>query len=265
MAPHGPWVFLLIAIVTPPNFAAEKKSKSTVVGSKRWFTTPWQKSLNVTYANILRNMSGPWQFMTNGTIYLHSSSIKYTNVTCIQAKTVEKNETARTFTHEVNVGMEYNGNKNCVVIEDTLASCSVTKCDACKNGVALHRVYFTYKRFEGSRGDTYYVTNYTFLLTTRHCAVVVKNKQKLNEAAVQTMELWVNNRFSKNIMPCEAQFREVCNCARNRTCSLNIVPGKMRIFKNIQVRFRDSELREVLATRNRTSCFPRSFLFTSRH
>ncbi|XP_037525346.1 uncharacterized protein LOC119402282 isoform X9 [Rhipicephalus sanguineus] len=226
MAPHGPWVFLLIAIVTPPNFAAEKKqffssayisnkavgdpacqqgpgepacfarpspgsrqasealnlrphplsqipcsfmpmdlaygqeSKSTVVGSKRWFTTPWQKSLNVTYANILRNMSGPWQFMTNGTIYLHSSSIKYTNVTCIQAKTVEKNETARTFTHEVNVGMEYNGNKN---------------------------------------------------------------------------------------------------------CSLNIVPGKMRIFKNIQVRFRDSELREVLATRNRTSCFPRSFLFTSRH
>ncbi|XP_037525350.1 uncharacterized protein LOC119402282 isoform X12 [Rhipicephalus sanguineus] len=179
MAPHGPWVFLLIAIVTPPNFAAEKKqffssayisnkavgdpacqqgpgepacfarpspgsrqasealnlrphplsqipcsfmpmdlaygqeSKSTVVGSKRWFTTPWQKSLNVTYANILRNMSGPWQFMTNGTIYLHSSSIKYTNVTCIQAKTVEKNETARTFTHEVNVGMEYNGNKNC--------------------------------------------------------------------------------------------------------------------------------------------------------
>nr|XP_037273672.1 uncharacterized protein LOC119165678 isoform X2 [Rhipicephalus microplus] len=57
------------------------------------------------------------------------------------------------------------------------------------------------------------VTNYTFLLTTRHCAVVAKSEGIPGVDALESTELWVKNpSVTKNIITCYKEFMHVCNC-----------------------------------------------------
>uniref|UniRef100_L7MBR7 Putative group iv salivary lipocalin n=1 Tax=Rhipicephalus pulchellus TaxID=72859 RepID=L7MBR7_RHIPC len=173
------------------------------------------------HASALQKMPGPWEnatssvtptatsstrsertvlqrFMTNGTIYLHSSS-KPLNVTCIRAKTTAKDETTKTFTHDVLVKRgdderEFHLNANYMPLERT------------KEG--------RLKSFTDKQGTV--VTNYTFLLTTRRCAVVVKRKNNPDGFYTNT-ELWVKDSLDANAAPCYRTFMDVCNCNKRPT------------------------------------------------
>ncbi|XP_049274536.1 uncharacterized protein LOC119402282 isoform X10 [Rhipicephalus sanguineus] len=193
MAPHGPWVFLLIAIVTPPNFAAEKKSKSTVVGSKRWFTTPWQ-------------------FMTSKDIYLNLSAPAFENIACIHAKTTASNKTAETMEHKIYVKLKY-GDKT-----------TWWNSSAPYRPIYPEDKFFALNAFTSVDSTTHDVTNYTFRHTIRDCAIVSKSKLKTS-GSHQSCELWVNNLFFNrtraNIEFCKKQYCKVCNCTTTKQYDIN--------------------------------------------
>ncbi|KAL3201199.1 hypothetical protein MRX96_043042 [Rhipicephalus microplus] len=62
------------------------------------------------------------------------------------------------------------------------------------------------------------VRNYTFLLTTRHWAVVSKREGISGADALVSTELWVKNLSAmKNIITCYKEFMHVCNCDGHTT------------------------------------------------
>uniref|UniRef100_A0A6M2D6L7 Putative group iv salivary lipocalin n=1 Tax=Rhipicephalus microplus TaxID=6941 RepID=A0A6M2D6L7_RHIMP len=147
------------------------------------------------HENITKNMPGPWEFLTNGTIYLYSSS-KFLNVTCIRAKAIKTNKSTNTSTYDVLVKWADNDKQM-----NFSASCVLLKTE---KGVKI---------FTPADEGKIAVTNYTFLLTTRHCAVVAKSEGIPGADALESTELWVKNpSVTKNIITCYKEFTHVCNC-----------------------------------------------------
>uniref|UniRef100_A0A224YEG9 Lipocalin n=1 Tax=Rhipicephalus zambeziensis TaxID=60191 RepID=A0A224YEG9_9ACAR len=159
------------------------------------------QNLKAKHKETLQNMPRPWEFMTNGTIYLLSSGIKYQNVTCIRAKAVEKNESAQTFTHNVAVKLEYNDMTDWIHMNATYVPFQFTD---------QGRI----KAFLDNEGAA--VTKYAFLLTTPRCAVVVKEKNYTDSSYTST-ELWLKDWRNENVADCYMTFINVCNCNSHPT------------------------------------------------
>uniref|UniRef100_A0A224YEJ6 Lipocalin n=1 Tax=Rhipicephalus zambeziensis TaxID=60191 RepID=A0A224YEJ6_9ACAR len=161
------------------------------------------KSHEYQYPAILSRMPSPYDFMTSQDIYLYLSSMKYPNVSCIRAIPLKKDDSARTLTQEVDVRIEYNDD-----VDWWITNASYTPIERTHQGHVS-----TFSSIDEVTGAA---TNYTFLLTTRHCAVVSKSKIISSTASYVSKELWVKNPFSaKGIIPCYQQFMEVCNCNRH--------------------------------------------------
>uniref|UniRef100_A0A6M2D652 Putative group iv salivary lipocalin n=1 Tax=Rhipicephalus microplus TaxID=6941 RepID=A0A6M2D652_RHIMP len=134
--------------------------------------------------------------MTNGTIYLYPSS-KSLNVTCVRAKILKDDKSSNALTYDVLVKwgddhQEMNFNASFAPLV--------------KSGIDV-------KIFTSVDKETSVHTNYTFLLTTRHCAVVAKSEGKAAADALKSKELWAKNpSVTKNIITCYKEFMHLCNC-----------------------------------------------------
>uniref|UniRef100_A0A224YE51 Lipocalin n=1 Tax=Rhipicephalus zambeziensis TaxID=60191 RepID=A0A224YE51_9ACAR len=139
-----------------------------------------------------------WKFMTSRYIYLDLSSANISYVSCIRAETIAENKSARTLSQRVDVKVK--NSDRWVSLNASYAPIEFTS----EGNV---------KTFTSYDNDSNAVTNYTFLLSTSTCAVVLKSKDTNGTGPVESRELWVNDKFSSiDMAACEDAFTNHCNC-----------------------------------------------------
>uniref|UniRef100_A0A023FU43 Putative lipocalin n=1 Tax=Amblyomma cajennense TaxID=34607 RepID=A0A023FU43_AMBCJ len=140
----------------------------------------------------------PWQFMSSSNIYLIKSNMSYKGITCIKARTLEKDPEKQTLSHVVSFYV--NASQTWLAMNATY---NPLKTHTTGRAKAFTSVY---------NGET---TNYTFSLLGTYYAIVRKEKGSSSEDLRNSCELWVNDKyFNRNCTAkkerCEKKFRTIC-------------------------------------------------------
>ncbi|XP_075728459.1 uncharacterized protein LOC142769252 isoform X3 [Rhipicephalus microplus] len=179
MEPYNIWIFLVVAMVTPPHLSAHKK-----VSRPASKYVP-QKSL-------------PYLFMLTNPMYLHLTTRGIPGVACIKAIRTEMNPTART-------------------LSQVLVFKSSQKWSYDYEYVDYTPIWKSNKKVRGftsinkSTGEK---TTYTLHHVYKDCAIVNKTKNTKREGYKQVCEVWVNDQFfdrnTNGLRFCTANFFKYC-------------------------------------------------------